>query len=274
MAGPTADRREFRAVLIGYLVEMYQIRMEKEGGDYSFNTPMLRGLLRRIADLDYEALCPETVNDTATLDKEYLLDVDGFKGITEAGQKVPLALAFEEGETPIVPVSLFAAFVNPYSEHQEEAKEFLALVLKKLNHAGEYSLFADRTEPVRNQDATDPENTVETIGKIRTMLETAEGEDRELLEEALRREERTLEDIERSLWVISAEDIGQYRKNQEHFAILDSYFIRDLVGTGEDREAVEAFMLLFYGDENGEINPEKALEIIDKQLRMKRLEGN
>ncbi len=274
VAGTTADRQGFRAVLIGYLVEMYQIRMEKEGGDYSFNTPMLRGLLRRIADLDYEALCPETVSETATEVKESLLDVDGFKGITGAGRNVPLALAFEEGETPIIPVSLFAAFVNPYSEHQEEAKEFLALVLKKLNHAGEYSLFADRTEPVRSQFATDPENTVETIGKIRTMLETAEGEDRELLEEALRREERTLEDIERSLWVISAEDIGQYRKSQEHFAILDSYFIRDLVGTGEDREAVEAFMLLFYGDENGEINPEKALEIIDKQLRMKRLEGN
>ena len=274
VARSTIDRLEVRAVLIGYLVEMYQIRMEKEGGDYSFNTPMLRGLLRRIADLDYEALCPETAGETAAADTESLLDFDGFRGIEGAGQKVPLALAFEDGEAPIVPVSLFAGFVNPYSEHQEEAKEFLALVLKKLNHTGQYSLFADRTEPVRSQIEVDPESTAELIGKIRTKLETAEGEDKELLEEALLREQKTLEDTERSMWLISAEDIGQYRKSQEHFAILDSYFIRDLVGTGEDREAVEAFMLLFYGDENGVINPEKALEIIDKQLRMKRLEGN
>lgn len=269
-----ATRDIVRAGLIAYMLEMYQIRMEKDGKDYVFRTPLLTGLLQRACEADYEALGIPVNMDGVYSNQDALLDFDGLRGISGGEEQVPLALAFAEGEEAVVPVSMFAAFVNPYIEHPEEAGEFLAQILKKLDPDMCYSLFADRTEPVRAPDAGDPAEWLARAEKLRQLLQTAEGEDRALLEEEIREAERTVEELERSQWRISPEAIGQYQKSQAAFRVMDSYFIRELVGTGGDQEAMDAFRLLFYGDENGEINPEKALEMIDKKLRMQRLEGN
>lgn len=264
-----------RASLIGTMIGMYQIRMERSGKDYAFNTPLLAGLLKRACEVDYEALgIPASANDAAYRSGEALLDFDGLRGVDGGEEKVPLALAFAEGEEPAVPVMLMAAFVNPYSAHPEEAGEYLAQILKNLEVTEQYSLFSDKTEPVRDPEAQDPSILEKRTAQLRKNLETAEGEDKALLEESIRQAEKDLEELMNEQWKISAEDIARYRKSQEAFRVMDSYFIRDLVGTGADQEAREAFSLLFYGDENGVINPEKALEMIDKKLRMKRLEGN
>ena len=127
---------------------------------------------------------------------------------------------------------------------------------------------------LREPSAADPATEEARVKRLQKLLETADGDERVLLEEELREAERNLEQQKRGQWKISPEEIGMYREKQAAFRVLDSYFLRDLVGTGGDQEAMEAFRMLFYGDENGEINPEKALEMIDKKLRMKRMEGN
>ena len=271
-----AGRQEVRAGLIGILTEMYQIRMERTGKDYLFNTPELRDLLQRICDLDYRALgIPEQADESQYEIREALLDFgNGISGVRDCGESTPLALAFAEGEEPFVPVSLFAAFMNPYSDHPEEAGELLSLILKNLDQDAQYSLFGDLTEPVREPLAGDPADWTARLEMLRKLQETAEGDDKVLLEEEIRQAEQDLEKAERDQWRISPEDIGQYQKSQAAFRVMDSFFIRDLMGTGGDQEAMEAFRLLFYGDEHGVISPEKALELIDKKLRMKRMEGN
>lgn len=270
------DRSTVRAQMIAALMEMYQIRMERTGKDYLFNTPELRALLKRACEVDYGALgIPETVDDSGYEVREALLDFsNGIRGVRRCDESAPMGLAFAEGEEPLVPVSLFAAFMNPYTEHPEEAGEFLGLLLKHLDANAQYSLFADKTEPVREPLAGDPAEWAARLERLQGLRETAEGDDRVLLEEEIREAEKALEETERSQWRISPAEIGQYQKSQAAFRVMDSYFLRELVGTGEDQEAMEAFRLLFYGNGNGEIDPEKALEIIDKKLRMKRMEGN
>ena len=146
------------------------------------------------------------------------------------------------------------------------------MILKSLDPYQQYSLFADRTEPVKNPNGGDPEAAEERVSEIRKEYEAAEGEEKVTLEEVLRIAEENLQDILDDRWRISPEDIAQYRTSQAAFRVLGHLFLRDLVGTGGDAEALEAYELLFYG--NGTTDAEKALEAVDKKLRMKNLEGN
>ena len=270
VTGGYTSVRDFRSQLLNCLLTAYQVRLDSTDGEYTFNTPLLRNLVKRACETDYRALgIPDTEE---YVEGEALLSFGNFSGIGSIGTNVPLALALEEGETPYVPVSLAAVFVNPYSEHPEEAKEFLAVILKSLDPYQQYSLFADRTEPVKNPNGGDPEAAEERVSEIRKEYEAAEGEEKVTLEEVLRIAEENLQDILDDRWRISPEDIAQYRTSQAAFRVLDHLFLRDLVGTGGDAEALEAYELLFYG--NGTTDAEKALEAVDKKLRMKNLEGN
>ena len=260
--------QEFRAGLIGVILESYQTWMEESKGmDYSFNTPVLNGLLERLDGLDFEVLAPET-GDGYT---ETLLTFDD----GSPDRTVPLQLAFEEGGKPVVPVSLTAAFINPYSEHPEEAKEFLARVLEDLDLQTQYALYGDKTEPVERQDAKEQRDAyAEYTGQLQERIGKADDADRAILEETLRKAEKEWAEQEGGLWIISPEAVRRYREMLPALTVQDHLFLRDMVGTSENEEAMALYMGLYYGEGKGTQSLREMLAALDNQIRMKRLEGN
>ena len=286
LMSPYTYYAEFRAMIGNAIMTNYQLLMDRKGEDYSFNTPLLKNLLQRVADIDYEALgIPKELKEedyeelNGYSSSDVLLDTYVFSnGIDGYDQMVPLALSFSKDEDPIIPVTIYAGFVNPYSEHPEEAKEMLALMLKKLNIQAQYLLYTDKTEPIESSYAEETrEWHNERMEELEKSLEKAEDENKAQIEEEIREQEKYWEDQERWLWLINQEMIDNYLKCQDKFTVVD-YNIFSSLWDAEDKEKARILKGLYGYDMPGQkvdnISLEEALALIDQKVQMKRREGN
>ena len=268
-------RDGFRSSILMSVINQYQVYLEQTGEDYAFNTPLLRGVLDRLDSLDYDALGLRESNEEEDNESyeyvEPLIDLYASMLISSwEGNAEPLPLSFAE-EPPVLPVTATVAFVNPYSEHQDAAKEYLALALTNLRSDMEYALFSDRTEPIR-----DPyyEENMEMLQKwlddATTQLEKADEEDRAMWEENIQNYESYIRDAEDNSWMIGPSAIEAYQNRAGMLKLLTYDFAAGMVsedGTSEYWVMVEAFA-------QGQITAEELLSGIDKKVQMMRLEGN
>ena len=253
----------------------YQSILNSSNEEQVFNTPLLSSLMKRIEDLDWGALkVSEEKQDSYYIDYENapLLELgeNPCVGRNWGPDAEYLPLSFNEGEEPVVPVSLYVAIINPFSEHPEEAKEFLALLLKNLDNGTQYTLFTDKTEPIENEGSKEwYDSVVESIETIKEMLETAEGSSKEELEEALKNNEESLVYAELERWLISPDDIKEYQKCIPYMKALDYFFLYDIFDSSDIEELREQYDNIF-----GEGNVEEVLNMIDKKITTSRKEGN
>jgi ABC-type glycerol-3-phosphate transport system substrate-binding protein len=184
----------------------------------------------------------------------------------------PLPLAFDENDAPIVAAQVSVGFVNPYSKHPEEAREFLALILKNMRDTSAATLFTDKTEPVRETRNDDwVESNKQWVESIEKMLEEAEeGQEKADLEENLKEAKAQLEYSERWMWRVSPDDLANYQKILPNLKVMDYLFLYDMFNS-EDEESTYALAGMFYGEDP---DPEQMLDMIDKKIQTIRKEGN
>ena len=268
--------REFCNCVREMLLKEYQVLMDSRGEtDYVFNTPELRDLLTRLDGLDWSALKINEDDEYGSWDYENPPLLEMYAGLSATSvydDEKLLPLGFEEDGNVILPVQLYAAFVNPYSAHQEEAREFLTLALENLNTDMTYSFFADKTEAVRSPGMeTYIEEEKKRVEEIKKELETAEGENKSMLEENLQWMQENLEDMEKYSWLISAEQIEVFRKNTPYLKVMGNYFLYDMFGTSDPEEAYQGWSFYYNQDEK---SPEEWLGSIDSKIQLIRKEGN
>ena len=270
----TYTKEYFYSLTKNNMIYQYQAMLNSRGGEQVFNTPELKNPMKRLDDVDWAVLGiseEEGIGGSWSSDNPPLLDLfqSPVYSTWSNGYKY-LELGFEEGEDPVIPVELYVAVINPFSQHQEEAKDFLALTMKNLDIATQYTLFADKTEPVEQANSKDWVNTIaENIASIKEKLETAEGEDKTGLENELDMWEEYREQAEEFRWTISPEAIETYQKRLPYLKVLDYFFIYDIVKPEELQDAEEMYGALF-----GEGDPEEALSDIDRKINTIRKEGN
>ena len=269
-----SPREDFISAITMNILYEYQVWMDSKGEDYAFNSPVMNELLTRLNNLDYDALDMKDrhyYDDgyTAGEYKDPLLSVYTDPGMM--GYYKPMLIGFAEDETPIQPVQMCVAFVNPYSEHQEEAAEFLALALDSMYFRTEYAIFADKTEPIRSAYyENDLERAKENIEAAEEALEKAEdGEERANLEDTLKEFREYLQNVEEYDWSMSPEAIEDYQKRLPSLKVLDYLFLYDIVGN-TDAEEQQEFAELF----SGNTDPGELLNRIDQKVQMIRMEGN
>ncbi len=282
------DKGYFRSSVTQIIMSQYQTVMDSKGVDYSYNSPTLTNLLKRIDTLDYEALgIPEEYvydenNESEYVWHEPLLNTYGYNGYNSYADYTPLVLALNDEEPTVMPVTIYGAFVNPYSEHQEEAKELLATILKKEDIYTQYGWYTDKTEPVKRSDADElKERHEKDLADLKKQLAKATDETRSQLEEAISNEEKYwAESGERVTWSISQSMIDGYLKLSPFFRVQEYVLIEDLWDTDDEKERGKIMESLFGNwyveeDEKPEkISLEEALNLIDQKIHMKRKEGN
>lgn len=284
---PWADRVSFRADILEIMLNQYEIRMERKGEtDYAFANPELCELVRRLNNLDYDALkIAEPREEEESEQEEYigegydhdpLLETYDSSVLNGDPGYVPLALSFSENEEPVLPVEMGIAFMNPYCEHPREAMEFLACMAEKLSVYDAYASYTDQTEPVHRPGYEEEKKAVQDlIDKLNQKLGEAEEEDREALEERIREAEERLEDNERYGWLISPEEIERYQKWQDYFKVRGYSFLNVLFENEEANDEAESdYEKLFYSEESAEMSPEELLGMLDQKVRMIRMERN
>ena len=169
----------------------------------------------------------------------------------------------------MLPMTLGVAVVNPFSEHPEEAMEYLSILSESMSRDSRYSLFEDMTEPVPRPDYEESlAQAQEWIDNVLQILEHAEEEDRANLEESLKYAEDNLEYQKTHSWLISEEQIEEYRVLTPLMKVEKYRFINDMVN---DEESSNAFYELFYGENT---TVDELLNALDRKIQMMRLEGN
>ena len=155
---------DIKRSLFGMIFNDYQNYINAGDAQYSFNTPLLKGLIERIDQVDYSALdVPEQTYDEET--GESLVDYDDDSiylfetyvsttiqngGGDDASQ--PLLLSIEQGAEKRMSVNLAVAFVNPFSEHINEAIAYLETMADSLDTNDQYNFYADKNDPIRYPD--------------------------------------------------------------------------------------------------------------------------
>lgn len=274
------SRTGFRSTMLSTIINQYQAYLNRGTVEYAFNTPLLRGLLTRLASLDYDALgLPE---DEAFENGEYetpyrtpLLDMYINVAITSWYNKSEaLKLSFTEGEEAILPISMGVAFVNPYSEHPEEAAEFLAASLRNLPTTSQYNFFTDKTEPVRYPDFEETkENLRKWLDEAQAVLKTAVeagSEETADLEQTVQDLEKSVASLDDTYWMIAPQSITSYQERTPWIEVLSYDFSSGMVsadGSGD-------FYDLSANYASGSMSAEELLSTIDKKVQMMRLEGN
>ena len=275
------DREMFRQNMINTLLNQYQAYLNEGGHEYAFNTPLLRGLLEKMNDLDYDALgLPEPVQDEDGGSMSYddggkmaLMQMNMQATVGSWGNEAaPLILAVEEGTEPILPVNMRVAFVNPYSEHAEAAAEYLSLSLKSLPTTSQYSLFTDKKEPIRDPYYEENQkNLNEWLEQAKANLEKAEEDERPQWEEAVKDYEAALTDLEKNSWMISQDAIDAYAARLGWLRVLNYDFTNALVS---NENGGSDYWTMLWGYVQKQVSAEELLSGIDKKVQMMRLEGN
>ena len=277
---PWQDRQNFRQNLLNMLLNQYQAYLNTGAQEYAFNTPMLRELLERLDRLDYDALGlkePEYDEEGGGMSySEYtepLLQTYTQTTIeTWQGGSQPLVLALAEDMDPILPVTLTVAFVNPYSEHADAAAEFLALSLKNLRTATQYSIYTDKKEPIR--DPYYEENVKgnqKWLEEARANLEKADEENKPMWEEMIADYEENIRNLEENSWMISGKAIEAYAQRTPWLKVLTYDFANALMST---ENSGSDYWTMMWNYAAGTVGPEELLSGIDKKVQMMRLEGN
>jgi len=185
-----------------------------------------------------------------------------------------LKLSFTEGEEAILPISMGVAFVNPYSEHPEEAAEFLAASLRNLPTTSQYNFFTDKTEPVRYPDFEETkENLRKWLDEAQAVLKTAVeagSEETADLEQTVQDLEESVASLDDTYWMIAPQSITSYQERTPWIEVLSYDFSSGMVsadGSGD-------FYDLSANYASGSMSAEELLSTIDKKVQMMRLEGN
>ena len=274
------NREQFCWQILYDILTQYQLTMDSKGNnDYLFNTPQINSLLKRLIHLDYDALGIRESEETEDYsggriiewgenDPLLQLNYSGAPGNYYSSIYSPMPLSFEEGQEPVIPVNVNVAFMNPYSEHPEEAMLYLSLVLKNMSLEDQYQVFTDKTEPIPysyyEQNKKYYEDEIESIKKS---LETAEGEEKAMWEESLRMIEENKEQMEMYSWRISQGSVDNYLKINPMMKVLEHYFQNEIFDSDEeglsDIEGLES-----------EADVDKLLNVIDSKTQMYRMEGH
>ena len=272
-----ANREDFRYSVLSSILAQYAMTRP----DMPYNSQMLLGVLERLNAVDFDALGIMTQeemdqeNEYGNLNTEQEPLIHVYSSLTlEQSYSLwpPFLLSFEEGEKAELPMRLTVAWVNPYSQNQEEAIAFMESILSTTDVGTRYSLSSENNEPVRYPDHEETKQTLaKWVEEARKNVEKAEDEEeKEQWESILADYEKNLAEYDDNSWKISPDSIRMYQGWAENLQPLRWSLMSQMIN-GSDSET---FWMMYQGFLDGDKAPDEFLSYIDRKVQMMRLEGN
>ena len=276
---PDVSASNMRANLFYSLFENYQSYVNVVDPAMGYDTELFRGLLDKLDAIDFVALgFAEEEEDGDSRGGMVVLDYDSqqqmlFELNTSGhiggyGQEyAPVLLGLDaEHRAPLV-LDATVAFVNPFTQHPQEALDFMNALAESLPDNVRYNLDPSLNEPVRGaQNERALEDFTKELEKAREELANAEPAEKQALEEQIESQEEYLEYLEANAWDCSPAMIKWYREHAEGVVTAPvNWLYTD--------ESGEAWGLMQQYLEGG-ISADEMLKGIDRKVQMMMLEGN
>lgn len=274
---PYYTAADARSMLFYEIIDDYMMYLQGDDVEFAFDTPLLRGLLEKLDQIDYLALgFLESYEMEMDINYIYMPENILFSTYADISSRVwsmnddyskPMPLAMEKDGKQTITGNMTVAFVNPYSENRELAIKYLESAVRSLDHTIRVDMCPDFNEPLEN--AYYEENIAsyeETIASWKEQLEASEDEEeRAMIEQNIAEYEEYMEEyIAENRYDISEESIAYYRNYAQYIAPVE--FI------GFDEEASTEYYTQLYQYMDGTIDADTFLKNIDNKLRMMILE--
>ena len=185
---------------------------------------------------------------------------------SDGDQATPVALSVVEGEKPLIGQEVTFAFVNPFSEHKEEACEYLADAWQLVTQGNKIMLSPNESEPVLNsyyeENLKSINNSIADLQK--TLDKTEDEEARESLQNDLNSMNEWLTEYEeRGKYDVSPEQIEIYRAFGDNMTVQESLIWNMDDGASQIQQYLD-----------GAMNAQQLAGALEKTLQMQKLEGN
>ena len=272
------DYGSARFMLLDTMLASYMAYISQPGSELAFDTEAFRGALNACEAVDWTALGlaePEDMNGYSwtsssgesthdALFSSYGNPIADTYAVQGAFQ--PLPLGFDGSRQ--LSAQMTVAFVNPFSQHREEAIAFLEAVAREMEPVLKIQLCPEENEPVRSPDYdTTLAAYDQMIADAQTQHDAAETDaEKQAYAAILAEYEKMREDFLRyGAWQASEESIARYRAFAPQIIV-----IRNL-GMGGDNAS--AFYELQNQFTQGLITADEFIEGVDGKLQMMMLEG-
>ncbi len=272
------DYGSARFMLLDTMLASYMAYISQPENELAFDTEAFRGALNACEAVDWTALGlaePEDMNGyswtSSSGDSTHNALFSSYGNPTAdtyavQGAFQPLPLGFD-GDRQLS-AQMTVAFVNPFSEHREEAVAFLEAVAREMEPLLKIQLCPEENEPVKNPNY---ETTLaaydQSIADAQAQLDAAETDaEKQAYAAILAEYEKAREQFFRyDAWQASEESIARYRAFAPQIIV-----IRNL-GMGGDNSS--AFYELQNQFTQGLITADEFIEGVDGKLQMMMLEG-
>lgn len=267
--GRSASMKE---TLFGMLLNDYTVLLNRPGQEQKYNTEALRALMERLDRIDYSAFNSEKdfSNGYSWSSDDVLIDnwgnfMPSVNGGRDGSQSMLLSIG--DGMEPCVPVTMSVYVINPYSKNMDLALEYLETCAANMNDGMSAAFLSDWTQAVPNPWY---EQSLASYQKqeaqVQEMLENGKEEEKQLAESMKADLESWRENLEKSRYLYSEEDLAKYREQVKYLVIMRNNY---LYSGGESAEEMQALISRYV---DGQMDAGQMLSALDQKLRMMQME--
>lgn len=259
---------DIRQALVQYVLDDYMVTLDRPGAQVAYDTPVLKNLLTVLDQADFSAIETEESEDGSySWDGETVLFEmsDLVSGWNNSLKPWPLKLS--EDSPVALRLQMEVLVVNPFSQNQQEAMNFLDCVVEKYSPELRTTLMPEENEPVR--DSSYEYNIAEyqkSLDEAKKMLDQAEAADKQMMEDNYNNLLKYMEDYDTNYsWRITAATIERYRALAQDMVVVTNQ------GFGEKNSADLYEMIQRYISR--ELTVDQFLKTLDQKARMMMMEG-
>lgn len=273
--GYTKD--DFRSQLFSMMLADYFTWLDAGGENLTRGTQVLTDLCAAYEAIDWDNLGlreqDDSSDDGIMFDYSYnnvLMEMSSlglYNYVSSDGDQArPVALSVVESEKPLIGQDVTFAFVNPFSEHKEEACEYLADAWQMVDRTNKITLSPNENEPVLNQYYEENLKSINSsIADLQKSLDKTEDEEaRESLQNDLDSMKEWLNEYEqRGKYDVTPEQIESYRAFGDNMAVRQSNLWTMEDGVSQVQQYLD-----------GAMTAQQLAGALEKTLQMQKLEGN
>ena len=246
-----------------------------------YDTELLRGLLKKLEDIDFVALGlsedPEEDEDPSAMMRSREFDESTLTLFetsisctigTRYSDCTPIQMGLDANLRAPLVMHTAVAFINPFTHNAEMAREFMAQLAASLPNSTLYNISPSLNEPIRGaQYEQILQEAQTTLENCRKELDTAEPAEKQMLEEQIETMEENVDYWQRQGWEISQESIEWFRAHASDGLVTAPMNWLYSDDNGEAWDTISQYR-------DGSISADEMLRNIDRKVQMMIMEGH
>lgn len=269
---------DYKGAMLGEILDGYIRYCTAKKQEIDFTSDMFRQMMEALDKMNVKELDrgANTANEDETTYREALLMRDnGLVGSfedysdTEDAWRLFLPMTLTADADFVTGAETEVIFVNPKSEHKAAAMQLIECMIEKMNDYSAYTLRADKTEPILNENYDDMVAEQEKyLAQLKEDYEKADDADKKEYQSMIESQEKWMSTMDKYRYRISPEGIDWYVKN----VVPATYVMEPSILDRSDSEASSAFEKLRERYAAGQMKLDQFIWEMNDKIQMMQME--